>query len=168
MLPRHFADRAQLVERPDHATAEIVRLLDAEQAGARDIPVAGGDCLRHLLRAKNAPLAVERLHQHAGVERGATLFRAEEVRLAVGDDRLARLGMHLDRNLVAHRAAGQEERRLLAQQLGHHRLQPVNRGVLPLLLVADLRLGNRAAHGRRRLRRRVAVEIDQHRSLHGW
>ena len=61
---------------------------------------------------------------------------------------------------VAHRAAGEVDRRLVAEQLGDPLAQRDDRGVVVLLLVADLGLGHRLAHRRRRAGLGVGVEVD--------
>ena len=54
----------------------------------------------------------------------------------VGHHRVAPPGVGGHRHQVAHRPARQQQRRLLAQQLGHPLLQPVRGRVEPALLVA--------------------------------
>src|SRR5215468_8480981 len=75
--------------------------------------------------------------------------------------------MHLDRDLVAHRAGGQEHRGLLPEQLGDRLLQGVHGGILALLLVADLRLAHEAAHLHGGPGHGVAEEIDHGASSFG-
>jgi len=70
----------------------------------------------------------------------------DEVRGAVGQHLVARPRVHLDRDLVAHGAGGEVQRRFLAQEIGDHLLQQVHGRVLALLLVAHLGLAHEAAH----------------------
>ncbi len=65
------------------------------------------------------------------------------------------------RDLVAHGSAGQEEARLMAEQLRHAVLQGQSRRVQPPLLVANHRTRDRRPHPIRRARLRVAIEIDR-------
>jgi hypothetical protein len=84
----------------------------------------------------------------------------DQVRGPVGEHLVARAGVHLHRDLVAHGAGRQVDRGLLAEQLGHHLLQQGHGGVLALLLVADLGLAHEAAHLGGGLGQGVAEEID--------
>src|SRR3546814_16045284 len=78
----------------------------------------------------------------------------------MGDDLLARATVDVDGELVAHGAGRQEDRGLLVQQLRRHLAEPVPTGIVAALPVADRCLGLGEAHGFRRLRLGVAVEID--------
>ena len=61
---------------------------------------------------------------------------------------------------IALRAAGDEQARLLAQALGGHRLQALDRRVLLPDVVPHLGAGHRLAHLGRRERERVGAKID--------
>ena len=65
---------------------------------------------------------------------------AHEDLLAAGAD------VDPDRDLVAHRSRGQKHRGLLAEERGDPLLQLRGRRILTLLLVPDLRGGDRRAH----------------------
>ena len=65
-----------------------------------------------------------------------------------------------DRDQVAHRAGGDVAGGLLAQHLGGALLEPLDGGVLAVLVVADLGLGHRRAHRRRRPGEGVAAELE--------
>src|SRR3990172_8435546 len=80
---------------------------------------------------------------------------------------LAGAAVDAERDLVAHGARGQEERRLFAEELRDHLLEEVDRRGLVLLLVAPGRLAHEAAHLRRGLGDRIAVEIDLYRHRAG-
>ena len=81
--------------------------------------------------------------------------------MLVEDHLLAVARAHHDRDQVAQRPRREEDRGLLAQELGGHRLEQVDGGVLAEHVVADRRLRHEAAHLRRRSRRGVAAEVDQ-------
>src|SRR6266511_6354445 len=66
-----------------------------------------------------------------------------------------------DGDLVAHRPRGKEQRRVLAEKLGHPLLQRVDGRVEPALLVADLRLRHRPAHGLGGPGLGVGVQVDR-------
>ena len=78
-----------------------------------------------------------------------------DVRMLLGDQHVAGAAVELQRDLVRHRRGRQEQRALLAEQRRGALLQRVDRRVLPQLLVADLRRGDRLAHPAGRPRRGV-------------
>ena len=80
---------------------------------------------------------------------------------------VARLAVDADADLVAHRAGGDEQRRLLAEQVGDALLEPVDGGVFAEDVVADLGGGHGGAHGGRGAGDRVAAEVD-HGKAGGW
>jgi hypothetical protein len=82
---------------------------------------------------------------------------------AVEQHFVAGLGVDFDGDLVAHRTGRQEDGRLLAEQLGHHLLEQVDRRVLALLLVAHLGRAHEGAHRGRGPCLRVAVEVNRDR-----
>ena len=65
-----------------------------------------------------------------------------------------------DGDLVAHGAAGQEDRRLLAEERGHAVAERPDGGVAAVLLVADLGFRDRGAHRGCRPGLRVRIEVD--------
>ena len=69
-----------------------------------------------------------------------------DVRLGRHEHVVARPRQRAQGDLVGHRARGQEERGLRAEQRRDLVLQPVDRRILAVLVVADLRLGHGAAH----------------------
>ena len=77
-----------------------------------------------------------------------------------------RPAMDADGDLVGHGAARQEDGVLLAQKLADPLAQPVDGGVLHLLLVAHLGVGHGLSHAGRGLGLGVAVKIDE-TVLHG-
>ena len=79
----------------------------------------------------------------------------------VQNDLVSRPAVHRERHLVAHRARRQEERGLLAQQLGDRVLQLIHRRVLELLLVAHFGVAHEAAHRRGRAGNGVAVQVHR-------
>src|SRR5688500_2237337 len=81
----------------------------------------------------------------------------------VQDDLVPGPAMHRERDLVAHGARRQEQRRLLAKQLRHGVLEQVDGGILELLLVADFGLAHEPPHRRRRPGDGVAVEVHRRR-----
>ena len=88
----------------------------------------------------------------------------QDVRQLLGDQLVAGLAEHAQRDLIRHRRGRHEDRVLVAQDLGRPPLELVDGRVLPDLLVTDLGVRHRLAHRLRRLRRRIGAEID-HRQL---
>ena len=84
----------------------------------------------------------------------------DQVVLATGDRLLAAAEVRHLGDEVAHRARGDEQAGLLAEQLGGPLLERVDGGVVPEDVVADLGVGHRPAHRRRRVGDRVAAQVD--------
>ncbi len=61
---------------------------------------------------------------------------------------------------VAHRAAGDEQSSFLAKLLRGQGLQPIDRGILLIDVVAHLCRVHRFTHGWRGLRDRIAAQVD--------
>ena len=146
---------AELLERPDAAAGAAMCVLEHEHAARAELVD-----LLDLLRRRPPGLGDEALHDEAGVDRGASPLVDEDVRPLLGDDLAAGPGEHAQRRLVRHRRRRQEERRLVAEQLGHPALQLVRGRILALLLVADLGGRHRSEHPRRRLRDGVGAQVD--------
>ena len=146
-FPRAPADAHHLVLREDDTAAAVVGVLDLHQRRRRKHRQAARlDRGFELVRGEQpAPSDLDQLH--AGVGRGAAGLVPAGVRLAAGDDLVARPRQHAQRHLVGHRARRQPERRLLAQQLRAALLQQVRRRVLAVLAVAHRGGGHRRAHG---------------------
>ena len=104
--------------------------------------------------------AVEPLHVDAGQRGRPARLEVDGMRGAMRNHLLAVTAVHAHGDLVAHGARGQKERRVLAQELGDHVLQEIDRRILVLLLVAHLRLAHEAAHLGGGLGYRVAVKVD--------
>ena len=105
--------------------------------------------------------------QQPGVHGGAAELVDDDVRVLLRDQDVARAAVELERDLVRHRRRRQEDRALLAEQLGDALLQLVDGRVLPHLLVADLGCGDRGAHARRRPGDGVGAKIDHGRVYGG-
>ena len=91
-------------------------------------------------------------------------FVPDDVRFVADDHLVAGPGQDLEGDLVRHRAARHEERRLLAEQFGDPLLQPVDRRVLAVLVVADRRRRHRLAHPRRGRGDGIRAQVD---AVHG-
>jgi hypothetical protein len=123
--------------------------------------VVGVDRGFHLLRREHAAHAVEQLEQHAADRGAGAGFGDVGVRGAIEDHLVAVARPEQDPDQVALRARGEEDRGLLAEEVGGHRLEQVDGGVLAQHVVAHRRLGHEAPHLGRRPGRGVAAEVDQ-------
>jgi hypothetical protein len=94
------------------------------------MPVVGDDGLEDDARQDGRPAAFEPVH----------------VGTVIADEGVAGPGERRHRHLVAHGPAGQEQRRRLAEELGHAFLEPPGRRVLTELLVPDFGLCDRPTH----------------------
>ena len=160
-MPRgNLGNGADRRAQPHAAAAEVGRLFDDDQARARLVAAVRPHRALRLFGGEYPAVAVDRPDQGTGQGAGAAAFVVQYVRRPVGDDLVARPAVHEDGDLVAHRAGGQEHRGLLAQQGRDGLAQLIDGWVLAALFVADRRRRHDTAHGRRRLRLRIAVEID--------
>ena len=123
-----------------------MRVLDRHQRGRRkdDVP-------RRLergaqIRRGEQPAASDHGELHAGIRRRGPELVPDDVRLVAHHHIVAGTGQQLEADLVRHRAAGHEERRLLAEQRGDAFLQRAHRRVLAVLVVAHRRMRHRRAH----------------------
>ena len=103
---------------------------------------------------------VERADLHAGVQRGGGRLVLADVGPGGAEHLGPRPGQEAEGDLVAHRPGRDVERRLLAHHGGGQLLQPVDRRVLAVDVVADLGVGHGPAHRRRGRRDRVGAQVD--------
>ena len=135
-------------EWPHAPAAHVGALLDRDQARARRVAVLRVTHRRLDLGAGEDPRRRFDLPGHRPVHRRrATCLKTHRVRVG-GQDHLVPAGaqMQPEGYEVAHRAAGQEQAGLMAQQIGHALLQAQRGGIGELLLVADLGGGHGGAH----------------------
>ena len=113
-------------------------------------------------RFENTVFPIQHINQRARHRGRSTGLIIDDMGRPVGNDLVTGRTVDCQRNLVAHRAGRQEDRIFLAKALRDLITQPIDTGIEPVLLIADLRLGHRLAHAGRRLRLGIAVEIDSH------
>src|SRR3954468_11428547 len=156
---------AHLLERPHAPAAHVRRLLDGDQALARPVAPAGPGAVDRPLervRREHAAVAVDLGDDRARQLGWAAGLGDQRVGLAPDEHPLpAGTDVQANGDLVAHRAAGQEDGGLVAEQRSHPLLERARGGVRAALLVAHLGLGDGRAHARRRARLRVGVEVDE-------
>ena len=143
-----------------HAAAAIMRVLDGDERRRRKHHVAGRLEGRAESASVNSPPRPIARELHAGIGAAGAGFVPDHVGFVAEHDVVAGPGHDLERDLVGHRAARNEDRRLLAEQVGDPFLQQVHRRIFAILVVADLGLGHRAPHARRWFRDGVRTEID--------
>ena len=154
-------DSLHLGERPHTSPAAVVRVLDADDPRPRSVQIAPRtDGVTYLVGREDAAVGGERLHREAGVDGRPAQLVAKDVRHRLGDDLVARLGQRSERDLISHRGRRDEDRLVLAEQLGGALLERDHGRVFALLLVADNRFGNGLAHARRGLRDGVRAKVD--------
>ena len=113
---------------------------------------------------EDAAVAQNRMNGDPGERRRSAALRAHDVRADVHDDAVAGFGVRADRHLVRHGAGGHVDGVVLAQNLGGAGLEPLDRGIVAVHVVADGGLGHRLTHCGGGTGDRVAAEID-HREL---
>ena len=153
----------QLLERPHTPAGAAMRLLEHDDA--RRLQVVGDPHdVAQLVRCDPTAVARQRMRHEPRVHGGAARLEDEHVRPLLCDQLSAAFALAEERDLVRHRRRRQEQRLLLAEQLGGAPLQLVDRRILPQLLVAHVRGRHRSAHLGGRLRGRVGAKID-HRAI---
>jgi hypothetical protein len=80
-----------------------------------------------------------------------------------GDDLVAAAAMDEQRDLIAHRAARQKDRVLLAEQLGDAGGERIHRGIFAAAFVAHLSGRHGGTHGGAGTCRGIANQIDADR-----
>jgi hypothetical protein len=160
--PGHRLDVGQW---PDATPGRVVRVLDRHDARRRHVAeVAPSRRRAHLVRGETPRDGRKRAGHQPRMHRRAAELGDQDVRQLLGDQLVAGLAEHTQRDFVRHRRSRHEDRVLVAQDLGRPPLELVDGRVLPNLLVTDLGVHHRVAHRLRRLRRRIGAEID-HRQL---
>ncbi len=159
-LPRASPDLFQHRKRRYRAAGHIVRVFEADQSSLRTVVDLRADRRLDVVPRQNASLRRNRPRQAAGERRHHRHLPVEHMRPRLADDLLPMLGMQTNRNLVSHRAGGDEDRSLASKDLRSLLLQTVNRGVFTVDIVANLGGGHRLAHGWGWTGDGVAAQID--------
>ena len=142
-------DAGELLAVPHQPAHAVVGVLDLDQRGRRVEHVPARLHRGAQLLGREEPVGANFGELDAGVGgRGAGLV-PHGVALDPDHHVVAGRAVELQRQLVGHRARGHEQRGFLAEQRRHALLQEVDARVLAELVVADLGLRHRAAHGRR-------------------
>ncbi len=142
------------------ARPQVVGVLQAQQPRRCAIRDLRADHRCHLVGLEQATRGDDRARQGAGERRHRPHLEVVDVAARLDHDLAGRVGVEMDRDLVAHGSGGDEDRGLALELGGRQLLEPANGGVLAVDVVADLGLGHGLAHGRGRLGDRVGAEID--------
>ena len=101
--------------------------------------------LRELGRGERST-APHRGELHAGPRRARARLVEGQVRVLAEEHLFTALRVALQRDLVPHRPARNEDRRLFPGDRGDLRFEPIHRGIFAVDVVADLRAGHGLAH----------------------
>ena len=155
-----LGDVVEGIDAPYRPAAEIRGVLDRDEARALEVRTVPADRPAHLVGSEHPPLAGQGA-EHRARERGrGAALEVQGVARLMEDDLVARLRVGPVGDLVAHGARGQEQRRVLAEQLRDHGAELAHGRVLVALLVADLGVRHGFAHRLGGAGLGVAVEVD--------
>ncbi len=152
----HVAD---LRRPPRPSRRGLGRVLDRHEADGWLVVDGRLDRPTHDVTDEETLLVGKPLHLSAGIAGRARHLVADHVGPGGSQRLAARTGVEGDGRLVAHRPRRHVDRCRLAHHLGRDLLEPVDRRVLAVDVVADLSLGHGPAHLRRRPRDRVGAEV---------
>jgi hypothetical protein len=151
----------QILLAEDGSATAILRVLDADDAGAGIAGPHGADCVLNPIEVKLAVAFIRNQRErHAAERRRAAGLVPEDVALVAHDDLVATPAVREQRRQVAHRATGDVEGGFFAEHLGRELFEPAHGWVLTELIVADLGIRHGLPHGRCRLGNGIAPQID--------
>jgi len=143
-----------------------VGVLDRDHARRRHVSgVGAAHHALHLIRPEAARAAANRSRHHTRMDRRPAELGEQDVRILFRDQLVTRFGKSPEGDLVRHRRGRDEDRLLLAEQIGHPALELVDGRVLAPLLVSDERVRDRLAHAGARLRLGVGAKVDHASTL---
>ena len=160
--PRDLGRAAHGVERDRGAAAAVVRVLEADQRGARGRAGLAHESAQLGGVDPAARVVLGAAEADAAQRRGADGLLAEDVRLGADDGLVAAAAVHEQRDEVRHGAAGDVERGPLADALGGGVLQALHGGVVAEHVVADLGARHRLAHRLAGAGDGVRSQVDDH------
>ena len=153
----HGAEPRDILHR---AAAEVVAVLEHDQRHVGGVVPPRRHGRAHVVGREMAARRVDHARHHPGDLGHSRELVAAHVAAALGQHLVAAPGQEPDRDLVAHRARRDEERRLHPQELGRALFQPVDGRILAVDVVADLGLRHGLAHLRGRLGDGVGAQVD--------
>ena len=102
MLSGNFTYRLNLIQRKNSTAGPVGSILDCYQAGWGHVHIYGPDYRSNLLGCKDAPFTGYRLQLYLAMESGPARFIVHDVGTQLTDNFISRLGVGLDRQLIAH------------------------------------------------------------------
>ena len=157
MAPREGGDIGDVERR---AARGHVRVLERDHRYVRLVVVLGLDDVEDVAQGERTIGVVDRRELDGRVARRGAHLEADHVLASAGDDEVAGIGEYPNGDLVAHHARRHEDRRLFSDQRGEPVLQGSNRRVFVVAVVAHDGDRHGVAHRLRRLRHRVASQIN--------
>ena len=122
----------------------------------------------HLVGPEAAVGRPHRPGHQARVDGRPAQLGEQDVRVLLGDQLVAGLAEHPQRDLVRHRRGRDVDGFFLAEERRRAALELVDGRILAPLLVADLGGGHGGAHAGGRLRRGIGAEVDHHAPFWGF
>src|SRR5947209_10784691 len=145
----------------DGASSEIKRVFQHDQAGLGAIVDTRRNALLDLLPGDDPIFAIDRTRLASGKGRYGRRFKVDDVGTLFADDLLSMMRVDLDGNLVAHGAGGNKNGGFPPENLCGPLLQPVDRGVFTINVIANLSFSHGAAHFGSRLGDGVAAQVNR-------
>ncbi len=139
-------DRGHRLQGDHRPPGAVVSVFQADQGGGRKMNIIFPDRLAYIGRREGPPFARKGSELHPRQRRSRSRLVVKDMSAFLEDDFAGGRAMAQDRDLVALGAAGDQQSLLLAQHLCRQLLQPVDCGVLPVNIVAQLRRRHGAAH----------------------
>src|SRR5216683_6892598 len=160
---RMVADVCDLRRRIHRSPRHVRRVFQAHERGLRIVINLRPDDRLDLLPRQN-PVFSASHSRHAAGNRG---HRGQLIQIHMAaffaNHLVAVMRPHFDANEIPHAPGGHKQRRFFAKNLRRTPLQPVDRRVLSVHVIPDLRLRLRPPHLRRRSRHRIAPQVHHSR-----
>ncbi len=155
------ANTFDFLKRENRAAGQVVRIFQRDQTAARKIISLAAQSRFDLPGGDNAMSAGKRTRLHTAQCRHGAGLVMQKMCTSLADNLIARLRLAMQRNLVAHGAAGNKQCGLGAQKLGHYLLQVIHRWVFTKNIVTHFRFRHGLAHAGGRPGNGIAAQIDQ-------
>src|SRR6266404_1074595 len=160
---RVVANLFHLRRRINSSAPHVHRILQADQRRLRVVINFRSDARLHLLPRQN-PIFAPHRSRHATRKRG---HRRQLVQIHMAplfaDHFVAVMRPHFDRDEIPHTSRRHKQRRFFPKNLRRPPLQPVDRRIFSIHVVADLGFRHRPPHFRRRPRHRIAPQVHHSR-----
>jgi len=151
----------------DPATCTIVRVFEADHGRRGTMHVLGVECRFDQGPVQQSVGRFHACHKQPAQRRWRPGFVTVDMRPVLQDDLVTRPGLRPQSQLVPHRPARYVQGRFLAQQVGHHRLQTIDRRIIAKNIIPDVGLHHGLEHIRRGTRHGVASHVDQRFGFRG-